>query len=418
MSDSLNCNRSNKSLFKTRIDLKKEDFNEEIQSTDFTIRNHKANLDAEALNEKLKLCVVRRSPSNRKNSSYLIRNSKVFEQDQICDSSDSGDYNESETMLASYNFVQNKNQKESHEATKISQKSALLCPKSVDFEKTSEHELSSEDSLSKKSVTFIVNNLPDHETEEDRDEIGEPNQPSSSWSKIKCTSLSEMKFGQEGQLRNQSSKSLISLLKIEAPTETEISTEPEKHEICQIDINNLNKTNELVDRETTSDPNEIKENDEEQELMESFGELNKMSTLKLNQLANSRYLNEKSRNEINNLIKNKSCFLRRVSSFPNRTLTKHQYSNPLYDVKSKIEQFEKIKNDSSASTNYFVRGKYSRNSSQTGLMKTKISFQAPFSPNGTIKKTAKHKLPDLEEVCSLIKVKDLKSIFEPNLVKA
>lgn len=416
MSDSPSCNRFNKSLYKTRIDLKKEDFNEEIKLADVAIRNRKANLDTDTLNEKLKLCVIRRSPSNRKNSQYLIRNSMVLEQDKICDSSDSSDSNESETMLASYNFVENKHKKQSQEATKMSKKSALLCTKSVDFEKNEEHELSSEDSLSKKSVTFIMNNLPDHE--EDKDELSAPIKSSSSCSKIKCTSFSEMKVAQEVQLRNQSSKSLISLLKIEASAETEICAEPEKHEICQIDINDLNKTNDLVNKDTSCDQNEIKEYDEEQELMESLGELNKMSTLKLNQLANSRYLNEKNRNEINNLIKNKSCYLRRVSSFPSRNTLKRQYSNPLYDVKSKIEQFEKIKNESSASNNFFVRGKYSKNSSQTGLMKTKINFQAPISPNGTLKKNAKNKLPDLEEVCSLIRVKDLKSIFEPSLVKA
>lgn len=420
MSDSPGSNRSNKSIYKTRIDLKSEssiESNEEIHTTEFAIRNRKMSLDPETLNEKLKHCVIRRSPSNRKSNQYLIRNSKVFEpeQDQICESSDSSDSNESETVLASYSFVKNKHQKQSREE---SRKSALICSKSVDFEKAIEQELSSEDSLSKKSVTFIVNNLPDQENSfENKEEIADSEKVSSSWSKVKCTSLSEIKVNQEDQLRNQSSKSLISLLKIEAPNEPEVCLEAEQFEICQIEINDLNKTDELKNDEKVFECIEANVNEEEHELLESLGELNKMSTLKLNELANSRYLNEKKRNEINNLIKNKNCFLRRVSSFPTRTLTKRPCSNPLYDVKSKIEQFEKIKNETSASTNFFVRGKYSRNSSQTGLMKTKLNFQTQPSPSGTLKKSAKHKIPDLEEVCSMIKVKDLKSIFEPNLLK-
>ncbi|RMZ94712.1 hypothetical protein BpHYR1_018394 [Brachionus plicatilis] len=408
MSDSPSSNRSKKSIYKTRIDLKNEssvDSNEEIASTECAIRNRKTNLDPEALNEKLKHCVIRRSPSSRKNNQYLIRNSKVFEpdQDQICESSDSSDSNESETKLDSYNIVKNKHLKQSKEAKKL-QKSGLICSKGVDFDQTEEQELSSEDSMSKRNQEMI---------EEYGEEIAEHGKLSSSWSKIKCTSFSDIKNSQEDQLRNQSSKSLISLLKIEAPKEeeTEVCIEADQYEICQIHIEDLDKKNDFKNNEKVSEYTENNMDCEEQELLESLGELNKMSTLKLNELANSRYLNEKKRNEINSLIKNKSCFLRRVSSFPTRTLSKRSNSNTLYDVKSKIEQFEKIKNESSASTNFFVRGKFSRNSSKTGLMKTNINFQTPLSPSGTLKNSAKYKLPDLEEVCALIKVKDLKIGF-------
>ncbi|CAF1035018.1 unnamed protein product [Brachionus calyciflorus] len=416
MSESPISDKSQKGIYMTRIDLKKSDnsfdsLNEEL-SEQLPFKNKRIHIDPDVLNEKIKHCVIRRSSMNRKSNQYLVRNSKTFEaeQDRIMESSDSSD---SDSTLASYNLKkQSKHSKKS--------KSSLSSSKSFDFDKL---DIQSEDTNSKKSVTFIINNQEPEEEQEDTEihplpplpteevpAVIEPKKSTSSWSKIKCTSLSEIK--RENNLDSKSSKSLVSLLQIESPVEEPVDLIPPPSETELLELEKAH------DEKQDNSNNKI--DDEEQELLESLGELNKISTLKLNELANNRYLDEKKRNEINNLIKNKNCFLRRVSSFPTRSLSKRTNANPLYDVKSKIEQFEKIKSDQSASTNFFVRGKYSRNSPQMAtshrsgaLMKTKISSQIDAKDANTLTKQ-KNKISDLDEICSFINVKGLKSIFESN----
>ena len=121
----------------------------------------------------------------------------------------------------------------------------------------------------------------------------------------------------------------------------------------------------------------------------------------------SPFLNESKNTYLNNVASTNGnydgpsgCNLKRNSSMPTKTFVRRN-NNQLYDVKSKIQQFEKIRAEASLSTYININP----------TLKTKANYLSTQQLNEPICQAAPApKLP--EDFFPSIKVKELKSIFE------